>query len=71
MELEEKKLELDLEELMPISHTTVSNLSHEPDELVTEFRTLQLRAYYPYLYIDLVIPQKQYLISFVWYFLLA
>jgi transposase-like protein len=35
-----------------ISHTTVSNLSHELDELVTEFKTSPLRAYYPYLYVD-------------------
>jgi transposase-like protein len=37
-----------------ISHTTVSNLSHELDELVTEFKTSPLRAYYPYLYVDAV-----------------
>jgi len=37
-----------------ISHTTVSNLSHELDELVTEFKTSSLRAYYPYLYVDAV-----------------
>jgi transposase-like protein len=35
-----------------LSHTTVSNLSHELDELVTAFRTSPLRAYYPYLYTD-------------------
>ncbi len=35
-----------------LSHATVSNLSHELDELVTEFRTSPLRAYYPYLYVD-------------------
>ena len=35
-----------------LSHTTVSNLSHELDELVTAFRTSPLRAYYPYLYAD-------------------
>jgi transposase-like protein len=37
-----------------ISHTTVSNLSHELDELVTEFKTSPLRVYYPYLYVDAV-----------------
>jgi transposase-like protein len=37
-----------------ISHTTVSNLSHELDELVTDFKTSPLRAYYPYLYVDAV-----------------
>jgi len=38
-----------------LSHTTVSNLSHELDELdelVTEFKTSPLKAYYPYLYVD-------------------
>jgi len=40
--------ELDIE----LSHTSVSNLSHELDELITEFRTSPLRKYYPYLYID-------------------
>jgi len=40
--------ELDLE----LSHATVSNLSHELDELITEFRTSPLREYYPYLYVD-------------------
>ena len=35
-----------------LSHTTVSNLSHELDELITEFRTSSLREYYPYLYVD-------------------
>ena len=35
-----------------LSHTTVSNLSHELDELITEFRTSPLREYYPYLYVD-------------------
>jgi transposase-like protein len=40
--------ELDIE----LSHTTVSNLSHELDELITEFRTSPLRKYYPYLYVD-------------------
>ena len=40
--------ELDIE----LSHTTVSNLSHELDELVSEFKTSPLRSYYPYLYVD-------------------
>lgn len=40
--------ELDIE----LSHTTVSNLSHELDELITEFRTSPLRRYYPYIYVD-------------------
>ena len=40
--------ELDIE----LSHTTVSNLSFELDELITEFRTSPLREYYPYLYVD-------------------
>ena len=40
--------ELDIE----LSHATVSNLSHELDELITEFRTSPLREYYPYLYVD-------------------
>jgi transposase-like protein len=40
--------ELDIE----LSHTTVSNLSHELDELITEFRTSPLGEYYPYLYVD-------------------
>ena len=35
-----------------LSHVTVSNLSHELDELVTEFKTSPLRTYYPYLYVD-------------------
>ncbi|BAF72884.1 IS256 family transposase [Sulfurovum sp. NBC37-1] len=35
-----------------LSHSTVSNLSHELDELVTEFKTSPLRSYYPYLYVD-------------------
>jgi len=35
-----------------LSHTTVSNLSHELDELVTEFKTSPLKSYYPYLYVD-------------------
>jgi len=40
--------ELDIE----LSHTTVSNLSFELDELITEFRTSPLKKYYPYLYVD-------------------
>jgi len=40
--------ELDIE----LSHTTVSTLSRELDELITEFRTSPLRGYYPYLYVD-------------------
>ena len=40
--------ELDIE----LSHTTVSNLSRELDELITEFGTSPLRRYYPYLYVD-------------------
>ena len=40
--------ELDIE----LSHATVSNLSHELDELVTEFKTSPLKPYYPYLYVD-------------------
>ena len=35
-----------------LSHGTVSNLSHELDELVTEFKTSPLKSYYPYLYVD-------------------
>jgi len=35
-----------------LSHETVSRLSHELDELVTEFKTSNLQEYYPYLYID-------------------
>jgi len=35
-----------------LSHETVSRLSHELDELVTEFKTSTLQEYYPYLYID-------------------
>lgn len=35
-----------------LSHSTVSNLSHELDELVTEFKTSPLKSYYPYLYVD-------------------
>jgi len=40
--------ELDIE----LSHTTVSTLSRELDELITEFRTSPLRRYYPYMYVD-------------------
>jgi transposase-like protein len=35
-----------------LSHATVSNLSHELDELITEFKTSPLHTYYPYLYVD-------------------
>ncbi|MEA3371937.1 MAG: IS256 family transposase [Campylobacterota bacterium] len=35
-----------------LSHETVSRLSHELDEVVTEFKTSSLQEYYPYLYID-------------------
>jgi transposase-like protein len=35
-----------------LSHETVSRLSHELDELVTEFKTSSLQEHYPYLYID-------------------
>ena len=35
-----------------LSHETVSRLSHELDELVSEFKTSNLQEYYPYLYID-------------------
>lgn len=35
-----------------LSHETVSSLSHELDEVVTEFKTSPLSEYYPYLYID-------------------
>lgn len=48
-----RKVEAIVSELgIELSHTTVSNLSYELDELVTEFRTSPLRAYYPYLYTD-------------------
>jgi transposase-like protein len=40
--------ELDIE----LSHTTVSRLSSELDELITEFKTSSLKEYYPYLYVD-------------------
>lgn len=48
-----RKVESIVSELgIELSHTTVSNLSYELDELVTEFRTSNLRRYYPYLYAD-------------------
>lgn len=48
-----RKVEAIVSELgIDLSHTTVSNLSYELDELVTEFRTSPLRGYYPYLYVD-------------------
>jgi len=48
-----RKVENVLGELdIDLSHATVSNLSHELDELITEFRTSSLREYYPYLYVD-------------------
>ena len=48
-----RKVESVISELgIELSHATVSNLSHELDELITEFRTSPLRAYYPYLYTD-------------------
>jgi len=40
--------ELDIE----LSHTTVSTLTRELDELVTEFKSSSLKRYYPYLYVD-------------------
>ncbi len=50
-----RKVEAIVSELgIELSHTTVSNLSYELDELVTEFRTSPLRKYYPYLYVDAV-----------------
>jgi len=50
-----RKVEAIVSELgIELSHTTVSNLSYELDELVTEFRTSLLRGYYPYLYVDAV-----------------
>jgi len=50
-----RKVEAIVSELgIELSHTTVSNLSYEPDELATEFRTSPLRKYYPYLYVDAV-----------------
>ena len=48
-----RKVESIVSELgVELSHTTVSNLSYELDELVTEFKTSPLRRYYPYLYVD-------------------
>jgi putative transposase len=48
-----RKVEAVVNELgIDISHTTVSTLSYELDELITEFRTSSLRSYYPYLYAD-------------------
>lgn len=48
-----RKVEAVVSELgIDISHTTVSTLSYELDELITEFRTSPLRGYYPYLYAD-------------------
>jgi transposase-like protein len=48
-----RKVESVISELdIDLSHTTVSTLSRELDELITEFRTSPLRGYYPYLYVD-------------------
>lgn len=48
-----RKVEAVVSELgIDISHTTVSTLSYELDELISEFRTSPLRRYYPYLYAD-------------------
>ncbi len=48
-----RKVESVISELgIELSHTTVSNLSHELDELITEFKTSPLKEYYPYLYTD-------------------
>jgi transposase-like protein len=48
-----RKVESVISELgIELSHATVSNLSHELDELITEFRTSPLREHYPYLYTD-------------------
>lgn len=48
-----RKVEAVVSELgIEISHTTVSTLSYELDELITEFRRSPLRSYYPYLYAD-------------------
>ena len=41
-----------------LSHGTVSNLSHELDELVTEFKTSPLKRYYPYLYVDSTVSES-------------
>lgn len=48
-----RKVESVVSELgIELSHTTVSNLSHELDELITEFKTSPLKEYFPYLYTD-------------------
>lgn len=48
-----RKVESVISELgIELSHATVSNLSHELNELITEFRTSPLKEYYPYLYTD-------------------
>lgn len=48
-----RKVEAVVSELgIELSHATVSNLSHELDELITEFKTSPLKEYYPYLYTD-------------------
>ncbi|MGD9595549.1 MAG: transposase [Wolinella sp.] len=48
-----RKVEAVVSELgIDISHATVSTLSYELDELISEFRTSLLRNYYPYLYAD-------------------
>lgn len=48
-----RKVESVISELgIELSHATVSNLSHELDELITDFRTSPLKSYYPYLYTD-------------------
>ncbi|BBG65163.1 mobile element protein [Hydrogenimonas sp.] len=48
-----RKVESIVSELgIELSHATVSNLSHELDDLITEFRTSALRSCYPYLYVD-------------------
>lgn len=48
-----RKVESVVSELgIELSHSTVSNLSHELDELITEFKTSPLKEYYPYLYTD-------------------
>lgn len=48
-----RKVEAVVSELgIDISHTTVSTLSYELDELITQFRTSPLKDYYPYLYAD-------------------
>ena len=48
-----RKVESIVAELgIELSHETVSKLSHELDELVTQFKTTPLQTYYPYLYVD-------------------